>query len=519
MPIIRYKGENYTASLNDISDTELNYDSGDELEPLQPAEVPKLGNRETLKSFAQKVSLIAKNVRYLLKRSDAAEADLDKVYEMTAQNTHSINALDEEKANRTELTKVKGNAEAEYRGGNVNLTPENIGALNKNGDTANGKLFLKKGSMVNVNIGTSAVTGYVILAQIKVLTAYVDYPIFMKVMGRGIGPVDLCIIFSSTSSHDPNILYFIKYGFAADYPIYIKKIAESTWQICMRKRESYASGSVAILNYEILDRYEITFPNTQINDADFVVSEWREATLYGRIKEAEQLSALLSTQSTDKTATDYNYIGYKVSEADFKPLYNVNDGANYKQFYSRLWQHEIYGDYRTGQIALRGKNNGTFQAWRKVVDHLNYASLIPAATTTQSGLMTKEDKVNIESSILMSRNALKNFNVSSVTGSKMYKWVYDRYAKVSSGIIDNITTTSALFIMVAWGDPVDNVKWPTKNARMLIFPYIDGILVTDSNPDTGNNIEISTMSANLTYYVTVRLKKGTNVGVWVYHST
>ncbi len=55
-------------------------------------------------------------------------------------------------------------------------------------------------------------------------------------------------------------------------------------------------------------------------------------------------------------------------------LYSIDDGAAYVNKYSDSWLHEIYGDYRTGQIAVRGKNNGTWQAWRKVLDSSNYST-------------------------------------------------------------------------------------------------------------------------------------------------
>lgn len=119
MPIIRYKGENYTGSQNDTSGTEFNYDSGDELEPEESAEVPQLANKETLKSFAQKVSLAVKNVRYLLKMR--GNTDISTIGDGTT--TGAIKSL------KDGMTKVKGNAETEYRAGNVNLTPENIGAV------------------------------------------------------------------------------------------------------------------------------------------------------------------------------------------------------------------------------------------------------------------------------------------------------------------------------------------------------------------------------------------------------
>ena len=50
---------------------------------------------------------------------------------------------------------------------------------------------------------------------------------------------------------------------------------------------------------------------------------------------------------------------------------NATDGGLYSQAYSNDWQHQIAGDYRSGQIALRGKNSGTWQSWRRVLDDTN----------------------------------------------------------------------------------------------------------------------------------------------------
>jgi hypothetical protein len=61
-------------------------------------------------------------------------------------------------------------------------------------------------------------------------------------------------------------------------------------------------------------------------------------------------------------------------------LLGQTDGALYAQAYSASWIHQIYGDYRTGQIALRGKNNGAWQAWRINLDSGNYTSYSPSLT-------------------------------------------------------------------------------------------------------------------------------------------
>ena len=64
-------------------------------------------------------------------------------------------------------------------------------------------------------------------------------------------------------------------------------------------------------------------------------------------------------------------------------IFSQNDGAAFVQAYSTSWVAQIYQDYRTGQIALRGRNNGTWQAWRKVLDSSNYTSY--TVTKTGSG--------------------------------------------------------------------------------------------------------------------------------------
>ena len=66
-------------------------------------------------------------------------------------------------------------------------------------------------------------------------------------------------------------------------------------------------------------------------------------------------------------------------------LYSVSDGAAYVNKYSDSWIAQIYQDYRTGQIALRGKNNGTWQAWRKVLDSSNYTNYLGSVYVKTTG--------------------------------------------------------------------------------------------------------------------------------------
>jgi hypothetical protein len=76
-----------------------------------------------------------------------------------------------------------------------------------------------------------------------------------------------------------------------------------------------------------------------------------------------------------------NQIGYNTSVS----LYGQSDGGLYSSAYSSSWIHQIYGDFRTGQIAIRGKNAGTWQDWRYVLDDKNIGSYaVPYGNMTGS---------------------------------------------------------------------------------------------------------------------------------------
>lgn len=98
-------------------------------------------------------------------------------------------------------------------------------------------------------------------------------------------------------------------------------------------------------------------------------------TLLGN-KTASDLMMVKSTGTTNLGLEKADIaIGYV---AGSKPIYGIDDGALFEHAYSELWCQQIYGDYRTGQIATRGKNNGNWQAWRRQLDQFNYPDYITA---------------------------------------------------------------------------------------------------------------------------------------------
>lgn len=451
-------------------------------------------------------------------------------------------------------TGIKGNMETEYRGGNVNLTPENIGAVSKSGDTMTGTLVMPnltlfdgvhnqiviqafddgdgdtnngcnvvlggKGSTVvgagegknNVNVtgpgeilylmadnilnlfsntntwssrygitfdidgsfrpsvstpklgksnarwseiwgnnldvtnisnsgtsilkgptyqgvytGTSGTAGWVIFAQIKIKSSYVNYTLEMEVGGRAktFGNV-LGIHFKSSESVDPELYAFLYYG--GDGTIFrIKKTATSTWQLAAQKSEAYGRVDVLRVNTGLSSSsIEITYPNIHLVSVD---STWIAPTLGGVIKTAKQVydyeNNSVTTFAYSKSAlTTATYLaawnGYElraispnnVVAGAVKNIFNYPGGANvltendshaagigfrnaistgvlndegtdgslFRVRYSDLWQFELMGSNRNGRVATRSKNNGTWTAWKQ----LAFKEEIPEAVDTSA---------------------------------------------------------------------------------------------------------------------------------------
>ena len=95
---------------------------------------------------------------------------------------------------------------------------------------------------------------------------------------------------------------------------------------------------------------------------------------------ANSLAGFTNT-TTSATAIDSATQNGHVYVSGTSGIYSQSDGAAFVQAYSASWVAQIYQDYRTGQIALRGKNNGTWQPWRKVLDSSNYTSYCLPKTT------------------------------------------------------------------------------------------------------------------------------------------
>jgi len=104
-------------------------------------------------------------------------------------------------------------------------------------------------------------------------------------------------------------------------------------------------------------------------------------------------------------------------------LFSQSDGGLYASAYSTSWVHQIYGDFRTGQIAVRGKNSGTWQAWRVVLDQTNYSSYaLPLTGGTVSGVTTFSSNTTFNASPTVNAylNCSQWFNITGGAGYGLY---------------------------------------------------------------------------------------------------
>ena len=88
-----------------------------------------------------------------------------------------------------------------------------------------------------------------------------------------------------------------------------------------------------------------------------------------------------TTTNLGVDAPGTNAVGYISGLTKAAWNYQQTDGALYTQWYSASWIHEIFGDYRTGQISIRGRNNGTWGSWRRVLDESNWSTFISIPTS------------------------------------------------------------------------------------------------------------------------------------------
>ena len=132
----------------------------------------------------------------------------------------------------------------------------------------------------------------------------------------------------------------------------------------------------------------------------------------------------------DAAKNGFGYVN-NVTKADWN--YQQKDGALIRQVYSDLWKLELFGDYRTGHLSVRGKNNGTWQNWLRILDEGNYTSYTVTKTgggaSGSWGISITGNAANVTGTVAIANGgtgattrlaALKNLTNESVGTSAQY---------------------------------------------------------------------------------------------------
>ncbi len=257
-----------------------------------------------------------------------------------------------DETNTQTITGVKGNVESSYRTGNVNLTPENIGAVSKSGDTMIGELVLGSGSKVtNMLNGIDGKAGYVNFAHLTIKGSYVNKTIAFEIGGRGRKEsTSVYVHFKSMNNLDPNLDSFTKEG-DCSYPIYICKTSASNWDLYALKSEAY--GSIGIFSqYKVDDvKIDITHPNILVTT---VGSDWIEATIGGHVKEAENADTVDGKHASD--LQNYNNLSNKPTiPAKPEDIGALPANGNAASATKLQTPHQIFGQFFDGTTNVEGR--------------------------------------------------------------------------------------------------------------------------------------------------------------------
>lgn len=125
-----------------------------------------------------------------------------------------------------------------------------------------------------------------------------------------------------------------------------------------------------------------------------------------------------STSSIDiDSTTTGGGIGYVNGLTTSDWNYRRTDGALYRHVYSSNWAHQIYGDYRTGQISVRGLNDGEWQDWHRIIDETNWSTIMTNATQSDNGLLSPADKIRIDKNTFYVVKGTQTANGANWTGA------------------------------------------------------------------------------------------------------
>lgn len=225
------------------------------------------------------------------------------------------------------VTGLKGNAETEYRHGDVNITPADIGAFPLTGNAiVTGEAAFKSGIVQSHIISSRSEAGFIKACRFKISAPYANQPIKFDLIERGhIGTIYICFI--STYVENTNLEKFEYYGVLDGIP-YLHKVDNGIWDLYV-VASSWYSGTITNLHFgkHQTERMSIDYKNefvTSLPDGGTYASLM---TYNVRAKGADtaDLSLRLARNGDPKTPMTFNW-----QEEKKQPtwLWGGSDGTN-----------------------------------------------------------------------------------------------------------------------------------------------------------------------------------------------
>lgn len=167
-----------------------------------------------------------------------------------------------------------------------------------------------------------------------------------------------------------------------------------------------------------------------------------------------KIDTISSPQAANSTTTAQ--IGWRTLTS--QTLFGQTDGCMYTSTYNTGSMHQIFGDYRTGQVAIRGRESGTWTSWRNVLDSSNHTSYTTGptfralrGTSNQTASANSWNKVQFNTESWDTDNAFDSTTNYRFTPQKAGYYTVNINVGCTYQSIVSIWKNGAEYLTAGWG--------------------------------------------------------------------
>ena len=166
------------------------------------------------------------------------------------------------------------------------------------GGTMKGLLTVPYGTAVHYTRGTHGSSGYVHLATIVVYTGYANAPIELTITRRADSqPTKIVVLFNNDDSNDPALRTFSVFGATTD--VWIYKSAVSTWELYVKKAESFDE-------VDVIEHHNPVYNNITVTWQKDHISTLPDGAVQATVGEFLGVASVSSYASSAKSASEVN---------------------------------------------------------------------------------------------------------------------------------------------------------------------------------------------------------------------